>query len=185
MRVGRSEAEVDFYRVLGLWKGASASDIRRAHRQLVLLHHPDRQPGEARAEAESRLKLINQGAALLLDPTARARYDELRSERELGYVPKRTSPVTKVAETEPVTAHAEDWSPRPTEEWSSPGPSAWWWEASRARQPRGNWKTLVGAALLVTGLVFAASQAVPGPPPVSSPEYRVKKLPERVTMFVD
>jgi hypothetical protein len=43
----------------------------------------------------------------------------------------------------------------------------------------------VGAALLVTGVVFAVAQAVPGPVPVSSPEYRAPKPPERVTMFAD
>lgn len=186
MRVGRSEAEVDFYRVLGLWKGAAASDIRRAHRRLALLHHPDRQPADAasQAEAEAKLKLINQGAALLLDPTARASYDRLRSERELGGVPTRTATVSTRPRSEPVTAHAADWSSSGAADWSSPAPQAWW-QPARAAQPRGSWKTLVGAALLLTGLVFAASQAVPGPVPVSSPEYRAPKPPERVTMFVD
>jgi hypothetical protein len=182
MRVGRSEADVDFYRVLGLWKGASASDIRQAHRRLVLQHHPDRQASEDRAEAESRIKLINQGAALLLDPTARARYDQLRSERELGDIPKRTQKVSTTSQAEPVTAHAADWSSAGPTRWSSAGPKVWW-EVARPGPARGNWKGLVGAALLVTGLVFAASQAAPGPVPVSSPDYRIPKAPERVTMF--
>jgi curved DNA-binding protein CbpA len=184
MRVGRSEADVDFYRVLGLGKGATIAEIRQAHRRLVLAHHPDRQPAGARAEAEAKLKLINQGAALLLDPTTRARYDELRSERELGDVPKRTARSTTPSRAEPVAADASGWSTPGGAGWSVPGPAIWWGGA-RPRQPRGSWKTLVGAALLVTGAVFAAAQAAPGPVPVSSSEYRVPKAPERVTMFAE
>jgi curved DNA-binding protein CbpA len=79
MRVGACEAAIDLYAVLGVARSATAADIRRAHRRLALAHHPDRcRTEEARRDAEAATKRINLAAAVLLDESARARYERLR-----------------------------------------------------------------------------------------------------------
>lgn len=52
----------DYHRVLGVRKGASRNDIRKAYRRLALLYHPDRNKD---AGAEERFKEINQAYAIL------------------------------------------------------------------------------------------------------------------------
>ena len=42
---------MDYYKVLGLSKGASTDEIKKAYRKLAMKHHPDRNPGDAAAEA--------------------------------------------------------------------------------------------------------------------------------------
>ena len=41
----------DYYDILGLRKGATADEIKRAYRKLAMQYHPDRNPGDAKAEA--------------------------------------------------------------------------------------------------------------------------------------
>jgi DnaJ-class molecular chaperone len=62
----------DHYDVLGLARGASAGDIRRAYRALALRCHPDVYSG---ADAESRFREITDAYEVLHDPAQRARYD--------------------------------------------------------------------------------------------------------------
>lgn len=62
----------DFYQVLGLDRGASPEDIKKAFRRLAMQYHPDR---NKEPEAETRFKEINQAYEVLSDPDKRAAYD--------------------------------------------------------------------------------------------------------------
>jgi curved DNA-binding protein len=65
----------DYYEILGVDRGASASDIKRAYRKLALKYHPDKNPGDTRSE--ERFKEINEAYEVLSNPTKRARYDQV------------------------------------------------------------------------------------------------------------
>jgi curved DNA-binding protein len=65
----------DYYKVLGVDRGATQAEIKRAFRKLARQHHPDLKPGDA--AAERRFKEINEANAVLSDPDKRKRYDEL------------------------------------------------------------------------------------------------------------
>ncbi|MDR2934572.1 MAG: DnaJ domain-containing protein [Candidatus Adiutrix sp.] len=64
------------YAVLGVGEKAGPEELRRAWLRLAVKYHPDRNPGDARAE--ERFKDISQAYALLSDPATRARYERLR-----------------------------------------------------------------------------------------------------------
>jgi molecular chaperone DnaJ len=66
-------AKQDYYATLGVARDASAEDIKRAYRKLAMQHHPDRNPGDKRAEA--RFKEINEAYDVLKDEQKRAAYD--------------------------------------------------------------------------------------------------------------
>jgi molecular chaperone DnaJ len=66
-------ARDDLYKVLGVDRKASQDDIKKAHRKLVRQHHPDRNPGDAKAEA--RFKEIQAAYDVLGDPEKRKQYD--------------------------------------------------------------------------------------------------------------
>jgi molecular chaperone DnaJ len=63
----------DYYEVLGVAKDAPADDIRKAYRQAALKNHPDRNPGDAGAEA--RFKEATEAYGVLSDDDKRGRYD--------------------------------------------------------------------------------------------------------------
>ncbi len=63
----------DYYEVLGLQKGASEDDIKKAFRKLAMKYHPDKNPGDK--EAEEMFKEINEAYAVLSDPEQKSKYD--------------------------------------------------------------------------------------------------------------
>jgi len=65
--------EHNLYTILGVSHTASAQEIKLAYKQLALKYHPDRNPGDARAE--ELFKIVNTAYQTLSDPSKRARYD--------------------------------------------------------------------------------------------------------------
>lgn len=66
----------DYYEILGVPKGASADDIKKAYRNLALKYHPDRVTPDKKKEAEERFKDISESYAVLSDPQKRSQYDQ-------------------------------------------------------------------------------------------------------------
>lgn len=63
----------DYYEVLGLQKGASDNDIKKAFRTMAMKYHPDKNPGDK--VAEEKFKEINEAYAVLSDPEKKEKYD--------------------------------------------------------------------------------------------------------------
>ena len=72
-------AKRDYYEVLGLQKGATADEIKKAYRKLAIKWHPDKWQQASEAEqktAEQNFKEVNEAYAVLSDEQKRARYDQ-------------------------------------------------------------------------------------------------------------
>jgi curved DNA-binding protein len=72
----------DYYEVLGVEKGASADEIKKAYRKLARQHHPDRNPGDK--QAETNFKEVQQAYDVLSDTTKRSQYDRFGHAAEDG-----------------------------------------------------------------------------------------------------
>lgn len=68
----------DYYETLGVSKGASADEIKKAFRKLAHEHHPDKASGDEkrRATNEAKFKELNEAYQVLSDPEKRKRYDQ-------------------------------------------------------------------------------------------------------------
>jgi molecular chaperone DnaJ len=72
----------DYYEVLGLERGASADDIKKAYRKMAMKYHPDRNQGDQ--DAELRFKEASEAYEVLKDPQKRQRYDRFGHEGVKG-----------------------------------------------------------------------------------------------------
>jgi curved DNA-binding protein len=69
----------DYYKVLGVERGTPDAELKKAYRKLALKFHPDRNKGDAKAEA--RFKEISEAYAVLSDPEKRRQYDQVGDAR--------------------------------------------------------------------------------------------------------
>ena len=69
-----AENKRDYYEVLGVEKGASAEEIKKAYRKSAMKYHPDRNPGDK--QAEEKFKELGEAYEVLSDDDKRARYDQ-------------------------------------------------------------------------------------------------------------
>jgi curved DNA-binding protein len=64
----------DYYKILGIDKGASAEDVKKAFRKLAVKYHPDKNPNDK--VAEEKFKEISEANDVISNPDKRKRYDE-------------------------------------------------------------------------------------------------------------
>src|SRR3982750_3842919 len=65
---------IDYYKILGIEKNASADDIKKAYRKFARKLHPDLNPNDK--EAHKKFQQINEANEVLSDPEKRKKYDQ-------------------------------------------------------------------------------------------------------------
>ena len=69
-----AENKRDYYEVLGVQKGASEEEIKKAYKKMARKYHPDLNPDNK--EAEEKFKEVNEAYEVLSDADKKARYDQ-------------------------------------------------------------------------------------------------------------
>ena len=67
-------AYIDYYNILGVNKGASQDDIKKAYKKLARKYHPDLNPNDP--DAHRKFQEINEANEVLSDPEKRKKYDQ-------------------------------------------------------------------------------------------------------------
>ncbi|MBL0176237.1 MAG: J domain-containing protein [Ignavibacteria bacterium] len=99
----------NYYETLGVLETASAAEIKAAYRKFAKKYHPDKNPGDATAEA--RFKDLSEAYEVISDPEKRKRYDELRRISTKGPAEESMSYeefIRRFGGQERTTASAED-----------------------------------------------------------------------------
>jgi molecular chaperone DnaJ len=78
VRIALCFVSMDYYETLGVSRGASADDIKKAYRKLSKQYHPDKNKGNK--EAEEKYKQINRAYEALSDPKKKQAYDQFGNE---------------------------------------------------------------------------------------------------------
>src|SRR5258705_10106936 len=65
---------IDYYKILGVEKNASADDIKKAYRKLARKMHPDLNPNDK--DAQKKFQQLNEANEVLSDPEKRKKYDQ-------------------------------------------------------------------------------------------------------------
>ena len=68
----------DYYQILGVAKGASEAELKKAYRKLAVKYHPDKNPGDK--AAEDKFKEVSEAYDVLSDSKKRAQYDQFGSD---------------------------------------------------------------------------------------------------------
>ncbi|PIN76572.1 molecular chaperone DnaJ [Candidatus Woesearchaeota archaeon CG10_big_fil_rev_8_21_14_0_10_36_11] len=72
-------ADKEYYKLLGVEKGASKEEIKKAYKKLAMKYHPDRAPDDKKKEYEEKFKEISEAASVLGDEKKRQQYDQFGS----------------------------------------------------------------------------------------------------------
>ena len=71
---------LDYYSVLKVNRSATEDDLKKSYRRLAMKWHPDKNPGDNKAEAEAKFKKISEAYEVLSDPQKRTIYDQYGEE---------------------------------------------------------------------------------------------------------
>lgn len=74
----------DYYETLGVQRGATDEDVKKAYRKLAMKWHPDRHKGKAAKDAEKRFQAISEAYEVLSDPEKRKKYDRFGEHWQQG-----------------------------------------------------------------------------------------------------